>query len=115
MEADRVSSPSDQPENPAQAPSARTEHTTSREAVGDQKQPAKATKCTFSGVVPIELQQFLDSGIRLVECPDCAATRSLEPHRGLLRFSSHSSRKTRTTTTSRRWARIDSVWKVVGS
>jgi hypothetical protein len=85
------------------------------ETVGEQVQTGKTPKCTFSGVVPIELQQFLDSGIRLVECPDCAATRSLESHRGVLRFSSHSSRKTRTPTTSRRWARIDSVWKVVGS
>jgi hypothetical protein len=99
----------------SQASSARNAHATMSSAVGDSTRPAKATKCTFFGVVPIELQRFLDSGIRLVECPDCGATRSLEPHRGALRFSSHSSRKTRTSTTSRRWARIDSTWKVVGS
>ena len=126
MEAQHVSSRGDLPEKETQARTARPEMVeqassaqnapaTSRDAVGDSARPAKATKCTFSGVVPIELQQFLDSGIRLVECPDCAATRSLEPHRGVLCFSSHDKRKMRTSTTSRRWARIDSTWKVVGS
>jgi chemotaxis response regulator CheB len=45
----------------------------------DKKQP---TKCTFSGVVPIEFSRFLESGIALVECPDCASTRTLEPRGG---------------------------------
>src|SRR5712691_1404891 len=76
-EAARVSSPGDLPEHRTaaitertetvnQAPSAQNEHATSRDAVGDQKQPAKPTKCTFSGVVPIEATRFLESGIRLV-------------------------------------------------
>src|SRR2546427_10597220 len=58
-EAARVSSPGALPENrPSalteraetvdQAPSAHNEHATSRDAVGDQKPPAKPTKCTFS-------------------------------------------------------------------
>ncbi len=47
---------------------------------------ANATKCRFSRVVVlIELQRFLESGIRLVECPECQATRTLEPHGGVLR------------------------------
>src|SRR5579863_3833528 len=49
-------------------------------------QTVKTPKCTFSGVVSIELQRFLDSGVPLVECPNCARTRSLEPRKGVLRF-----------------------------
>lgn len=69
---------------------------TSCNAAGDTALPAKPTKCTFSGIVSIELQWFRDSGIRVVECPDCAATRSLESQRGVPRFASHDQRKTRT-------------------
>ncbi len=68
-----------------QAPSARSEHATDHSAVVDQKQIAKSTKCTFSGVVPIDLKLFLESGVALVECPDCACTRTLEPRDGVLR------------------------------
>ena len=120
-----ISSPDDLPENPTQAlterpnmvdqaPSSQNEHATSREARRDQKQSAKPTTCTFSGVVPIGLSRFLDSGIALVECCDYASTRTLEPRGGVLRFKSHNKRKTHTLTTSRRWARIDSIWDVVG-
>src|SRR5216684_1748774 len=83
--------------------------------VGEQVQTVKTPKCTFSKVVSIDLKRFADSGVSLVECPDCARTRTLSPRNGVLRFSSHDKRKTRTSTTSRRWARIDSTWKVVGS
>jgi AAA domain len=125
-QAERVSSPNVPPENSNatirertdmvdQALSARSEHVTSRDTVGDQKQTAKPTKCTFSEVVPVDLKRFLDSDIALVQCPNCASTRTLEPRRGVLRFPSHSSRKTHTPTTSRRWTRIDSAWDVVGS
>src|SRR5450755_1156283 len=90
-ETERISSPGEQPENRTsasteraemveQAPSAQNTHATNREAVGDQKPPTKPTKCTFSGVIPIEAKRFLDGGMFLVECPDCAATRSLELH-----------------------------------
>jgi hypothetical protein len=124
-EAERVSSPGDLPENPTSATTERTEmvnqasrtqneHATSRDAVRDQKQSAKPTKCTFSEVVPIEAKRFLDGGTLLVECPDCAATRSLEPRRGVLRFPSHDKRKTRTPVTSQRWAMCETIWEVVG-
>ena len=85
------------------------------ETVGEQVQTAKTPKCTFSGVVvPIDLKRFLDSDVALVECPDCASTRTLEPHGGVLRFKSHDKRKTHTPNTEPRWARIDSDWDVVG-
>jgi hypothetical protein len=122
---EHASSPGNQPDDLAQArtsrtdmveqvPSTQNEHATSRDVVEDQKQPTKTTKCTFSGVIPIELQRFLDSGIRLVECPNCAATRSLEPHRGVLRFSSHSQRKTRTPNIGQRWVKRETAWEVAG-
>jgi hypothetical protein len=81
---------------------------------GEQAQTGKTPKCTFSGVVSIELQRFLDSGIRLVECPDCARTRSLSPSKGVLRFPSHDKRKISTPNTEQRWARCETIWEVVG-
>jgi hypothetical protein len=89
------------------------EKAASHDVVIDQKQPVKPPKCTFSGVVPIELKRFLDSGIALVECPDCACTRTLEPHGGILRFKSHDKRKTNTANTELRWARGKMDWDVV--
>ena len=62
-------------------------------------QPTKSVKCTFSGEVPIDLQQFLDSGVHLVECPDCTSTSALSPHKGILHFKPHKRRKTRSTLT----------------
>ncbi|HKV01825.1 MAG TPA: hypothetical protein VJQ26_06860 [Ktedonobacteraceae bacterium] len=63
----------------------------------------------------IDLKRFLDSGIALVECPDCVSTRTLSLRRGRLKFPSHASRKTPTPTTHPRWTRIDSAWDAVGS
>lgn len=77
-------------------------------------QPTKPVKCTFSGVVPIDLQQFLGSGVTLVECPDCTSTSALAPHNGILRFKSHNRRKTRSFSTESRWARREMNWGVVG-
>jgi hypothetical protein len=78
-------------------------------------QPPTSVKCTFSGVVPIDLKRFLESGVALVECPDCAATRTLEPHGGVLRFKSHDKRKTNTPNIGQRWARGETNWDVIGS
>ena len=82
--------------------------------VGERVQTGKTPTCTFSGVVSIELQRFFDSGIRLVECPNCARTRSLSPSKGVLRFPSHDKRKTRTPNTDQRWAMEQTIWEVVG-
>jgi hypothetical protein len=83
-------------------------------AMGYSAGSAQATKCPFAGVVPIDLQRFADNGARLVECPDCGATRSLEPHRGVLHFKSHDKRKTQALVTSVCWARRETIWTVVG-
>src|SRR2546421_11736259 len=77
-------------------------------------QPIKPVKCRFSGVVPIDLQLFLDSGVLLVECPDCTSTSALSPHNGILRFKSHNRRKTRSLSTEPRWAKREMNWGVVG-
>ena len=125
VEAEQVSSPVEKPESPTsaitertemvdQTPSAHNEHTTSREAPEDQKHPIKPTKCTFSGVVPIDLSVFQSSGIALVECPVCASTRTLEPRGSKLKFFSHDKRKTHTSTTSRRWMKRETAWELAG-
>ena len=92
---------------------ARVERAAARDSVGDQVQTATTLKCTFSGVVPIEARRFLDGGTQLIECPDCAAMRSVDPRNGVLRFKSHDKRKTTTPNTEQRWARVDLAWGVV--
>jgi hypothetical protein len=111
-EAEQVSSPNAQPEKPTSAPTEQVDQARSRKS--DKKQPTTSTKCTFSGVVPIDLKRFLESGVALVECPDCKALRTLEPHGGVLRFKSHDKRKTNTPNTGQRWARGETTWGVVG-
>ena len=103
------------PETVEQVLSAHDTSVISSDAVRDQKQHTKPTKCAFTEVVHIDLKRFRESGVALVECPDCTSTCTLEPHGGVLRFRSHDKRKTHTPMTSQRWARIDSVWNVVGS
>ena len=103
--------PGVEPERAAQHANQQQNTTETR---GEQVQTAKTAKCTFSGVVSIELKRFLDSGIALVECPDCARTRTLSPHSGVLRFPAHSKRKTRTPNTEQRWAMEKPIWEVVG-
>ncbi len=98
----------------SQALSVRSAQTTSHDVAGDSARSTKVTKCTFSKmVVPIEVQQFQESSTRLVECPDCGAMRTLEPHGGVLRFKSHDRRKTTTPNTGQRWARGKTDWDVV--
>ncbi len=83
---------------------------------GDSAPSANPAKCTFREVIPIDLQAWAENGTRVVECPDCGATRSLEPHRGVLRFKQHDrvKRKTKAQPTAKRWARRERTWKVVG-
>jgi hypothetical protein len=92
----------------------RVERGAARDAVGDQVEIRPAPKCTFSGmVVHIPLKRFQESGVTLVECPDCARMRTLEPHGEVLRFKSHERRKTTTPNTGQRWARGETDWEVV--
>jgi len=86
------------------------------EAAEEQVQTSTSPKCTFSSeVVAIDLKRFADSGIALVECPLCSRTRSLSPVKGVLRFPSHTKRKTNAPVTGERWATSDKTdWDVIG-
>jgi len=82
--------------------------------VDAQVPPSTSPKCPFAGVVAIDLTRFADSGVALVECPDCARLRSLSPRKGVLRFPSHDRRKLQTPVTGIRWAAKDKTdWGVV--
>ena len=81
---------------------------------GDSAPSANPAQCPFSRVeVPIDLVAWAESGTRVVECPDCEATRTLKPHHGVLRFKQHD-RVKRKKLTAKRWARREMTWKVVG-
>ena len=84
------------------------------QTVDAQVPPSTSPKCTFAGVVAIDLTRFADSGVALVECPDCARLRSLSPRKGVLRFPSHDRRKLQTPVTGVRWAATGKTdWGVV--
>jgi hypothetical protein len=63
---------------------------------------AKTLKCPFPGEVSIEAKRFLESGVSLVECPNCGRTWTLSPHGGVVRFKSHDKLKTATSHTAER-------------
>lgn len=112
-ETKQISSPHARAEQSSSAPTEQADQARSREEAATQ--PTSSIKCTFSGVVvPIDLKRFQESGVMLVGCPDCARTRTLEPHGGVLRFESHNKRKTTTPNTERRWAMCETIWRVVG-
>lgn len=83
-------------------------------SAGSLVQTVKMPKCTFPGLVSIDLKRFQDSGTQLVECPGCGRTRTLSPSKGVLRFKPHEKRKVNTPNTEKRWAKIDADWDVVG-
>jgi hypothetical protein len=121
-EAEQVSSLNTEAEQPTLTPTGQLDQARSRRSESPPKsevqeavsQPTQSTKCTFSGIVPIDLKRFQESGVSLVECPDCASMRTLEPRGGVLRFKPHDKRKTTTPNTGRRWARGKTDWDVVG-
>jgi AAA domain len=86
------------------------------ETVEEQAQTSTSPNCMFSGkLVPIDLKRFTDSGINLVECPDCGRMRSLSPVKGVLRFKAHTRRKQQTPLTEKRWSATGKTdWDVVG-
>ncbi len=99
-----------------QARSRRSESLPKSEIQEAVSRPTQSTKCTFSGRVPIDLKRFQESGVSLVECPDCASMRTLEPRGGVLRFKPHDKRKTTTPNSGQRWAKKGNVdWDVVGT
>ncbi len=107
-------SPTNEEQKPPSLPAEQVTQAQSREK--GESQPVASVNCTFSGVVPIALQRFEQSGVSLVECPGCGRAWTLSPSGGVLRFKSHKKRKTNTPVTSRRWARgeRETDWDVVG-
>jgi hypothetical protein len=100
------------------APQGETEHANGQPHT---TQPAEtpaptnpSAQCPFSGVIAIDLKRFADSGIALVECPTCSRTRSLSPHKDILRFPAHDRRKIQTPVIAQRWARGTTDWDMVG-
>jgi hypothetical protein len=83
------------------------------ETAKEQVQTSTSPKCTFLGVVPIDLKRFTDSGTHLVECPDCGRTRTLSPRKGVLRFPSHDKRKTPTPQAGQRWVKRETAWEMM--
>ena len=79
--------------------------TQARSRKKEELQPTTSGNCTFSGIVPIALQRFEQSGVSAVECPGCGRVWTLSPSGGVLRFKSHPKRKTNTPNTGRRWVR----------
>jgi hypothetical protein len=100
-------------QKPPSLPTEQVTQAPSREK--EESQPVASVNCTFSGVVPIALQRFEQSGVSLVECPGCGRAWTLSPSGGVLRFKAHKKRKTNTPVTSRRWARGEGEtdWDVV--
>jgi hypothetical protein len=111
-ETEQVSSPHTSAEP---SPISLTEQADQPRSQGEVAIPAtRSPKCTFSGmVVPIPLKRFEESGVSLVECPDCGRTWTLSPRGGVLRFKSHDKRKTNAPVTSRRWAKGETDWDAV--
>ena len=101
--AQQVSSPNEEQVPPSSAPVAQVKQARSREK--EESQPVASVNCTFSGMVPIALQRFKQSGVSVVECPGCGRAWTLSPSGGVLRFKAHPKRKTNTPNAGRRWKR----------
>jgi hypothetical protein len=113
-QAEQVSSSNAQQKLPSSVPTEQATQARSRKKAVSQ--PTASVKCTFSGVVQISLKRFEESGVALVECPDCGRAWTLSPSGGALRFNPHDKRKMNTPNTGRRWARGEGKtdWNVVG-
>jgi hypothetical protein len=71
--------------------------------------------CSFKGSIDISPEQMKETGISLVECPDCAGTRSLPFSGRTIRFPSHPKRKTSTPNEDERWVKRNAVWKLAST
>jgi hypothetical protein len=111
-QAEQVSSANEAQRLPSSVPIEQATQVRSRKKA--LLQPAASVKCTFSGVVPIDLKRFEESGVAHVECPDCGRAWTLSPSGGVLRFKSHDKRKTNAPVTGVRWAMRETIWKVIG-
>lgn len=79
-------------------------------------QTLSSPKCIFSGIIPIDLKRFQNSGIALVKCPDCARTRSPEPEarRRVPRHPPYGTWETSTRHTKQRRITKKTIWETIG-
>jgi hypothetical protein len=75
---------------------------------------AVSIKYTFLRLVPLDTKRFAESGVSLMECPNCGRTWTLSPRGGVVRFRPHNKRTTTTSNSAERWAMRETLWKVVG-
>ena len=109
-QAEQVSFPNEEQKLPSSVPTEQVTQVRSQKKAVSQS--VASVKCTFSGVVPIDLKRFEESGVALVECPDCGRAWTLSPSGRVLRFKSHDKRKTNTPNTEPRWVKRETDWDV---
>jgi hypothetical protein len=103
------------PERETGEENVRAETSETKISAGSLVQTVNMPKCTFPGLVSIDLKRFQDSDTQLVECPDCGRTRTLSLVKGVLRFKAHTRRKQQTPLTEKRWSATGKTdWDVVG-
>ena len=114
--AEKAGANGKEPERQTAPESERRDLSQTVETAKEQVQTSTSPKCTFSRmVVSIDLKRFTDSGVTVVECPDCSRTRSLSPVKGTLRFPPHEPRKIQTEVKGKRWSTTGKTdWDVVG-
>lgn len=83
-----------------------------RDPVGTSLRPLEAFTCSFKGVIDLSLKEMMEAGITRVECPECAAKRSLNTLGKTVRFPPHEKRKTSTPSREERWVMQGTAWKL---
>src|SRR5712692_4165235 len=114
--AEKAGANGKEPERQTVPESERRDLSQTVETAKEPVQTSTSPKCTFSRmVVSNDLKRFTDSGVTVVECPDCSRTRSLSPVKGTLRFPPHEPRKIQTEVKGKRWSTTGKTdWDVVG-
>jgi hypothetical protein len=89
------------------------ERAPTRDAVGDTPPPVPTTtKCPFSGVITLPSDDLARTAVAKVECPECGAMRTLQPHGSTVTFPTHAKRLTSTPRKDMRWSRHGTTWEL---
>ncbi len=108
------STPQPIPEHKSSTSRHRIERAPARDPVGTQLMEAPSNKCSFRGDIALSPQAMQEAGISRVECPQCAAMRSLSTQGETVRFPPHDKRKTLTPHRDSRWVQHGTAWELVG-
>lgn len=90
----------------------RIERAPTRDSVGRSLLPHEPSACPFKGIIDLSPKGMQVAGVTRVECPECAATRSLNTLGKTVRFPPHEKRKTSTPSREERWVMQGTVWKL---